>query len=178
MILIKILNHKKWEPVSKTKKLDLLMSKLTEEEQAIIYERFAQYLLLFLQALITNAIYKQKFPRRYKRLSPEYVKHKRKNKLKRGYWRATEFLVKSITYWKDTEGAWNIGFPEDLIHKASGKSKTSVALIARTNELGSKKRNIPARPLFIPFASAMSKNIYPHFQTFIKAKFPQYSKYI
>jgi len=175
MILIEILEFKKWEPLSKTKKLGALTVGLSPLELDHLHDEFAKYILLFYQALVMNAIKTQRFPGRYRPHSPRYAKAKRKKGLNKGFWIASGFLVKNIQIWKRADGAWIIGFPEDLLHPVS---KTPVATIALANELGSEKKNIPARPLFIPLGAAISKSIFPHFKKFIKAKFPAYRKYI
>lgn len=176
-ILIRILNIAEWRPLSKSPKAEEFLSNLSEKEQDQLMNDFALYLLRLYQSMIQHAIEAQSFRTpdgtlgmTFQPLSSKWRKKKRQMGLRPGFWEATGKIQKSITYWRRADGSYVIGFRPQTRHPLSGQR---VDVIARTLERGYLPRNLPPRPLFIPIARAINKDIYNHFQRFIKLKYPQ-----
>jgi len=163
MILIEIPSLTKWRPLSRTKKLDPLLEKLSEGQQDKMLDAFAKHITTHLKAAAIHAIQTQHFPTRYPPLSKKYAALKRKLGLNPGFWIRTGFLVKHITTWK-YHGIYYVGWHPTLVHQEDG---TLVSDIAKSMEFGNPKMNVPARPLFTLLAKAMSKHIIDvHFRRF------------
>lgn len=169
-ILVRILSVKDWAPLSRTKKLDELREVLVAGGLDIylfnIQKEFAHWIADLLKFRVREAINKQNFPVKYKPLSPAYVAKKKKEGGKSGFWRNTEFLVHNIKVWESPSAVFNVGFPKHLKHKSSNEFLVD---IARSLEFGVKERNLPARPLFTPYARIISKSIIRYFVIFLKS---------
>jgi len=173
-ILIEVINLYNWEPLKKTSRAQMILEKLGKRKVDELLEGFAYYVLNFYKALILNAIKLQKFPQAYQPLSPAHVNRKRKMGWKLGFWEMTGFLQQNLTIWKDARRSYCIGFKAGIIHPVSG---TPLLTIVKTLEMGSPKRGIPARPLFMPLAAGISKHIYDvHWKKFLREKHPQIYK--
>lgn len=173
-IFIRILNFKKWEPTSRTEKLDDLLGALDEAMIGNLHDQFARFILKLFVEKVKKCIDTQIFPVKYAPLSKAYVAKKKAMGRKPGFWRSSEYLLNHIIYWKMGDGAYVIGFPEHLKHPDSGQP---VAEIARTLELGNPP-NLPPRPLFTPIGALMSKSIFFHFRQFISKEHAEYLKYL
>lgn len=167
-ILIDILRLKQWRPLSRT--LDHYAHHLSDEDYYRVDQLFPRWLLGLYRARIRDAINFQRFPRQYAPLSPAYVAWKDREGLKPGFWRATGFLVDHLTYWHDPkQDCHHIGFRPRLLHPTSGEL---VWKIAQRLELGDAKQHLPARPLFIPIADQLRRNIRRHFLQYCTKRAP------
>lgn len=170
-ILIEVVNLYNWEPLTKNSRAQMVLENIGKRKADELLEGFAYYVLNFLKSLVLNAIRLQKFPMQYQPLSPQYVARKRKKGWRLGFWEMTGFLQQHITVWKDARRSYCIGFRSGVIHPVSG---TPILTIVKTLEMGSPKKNIPARPLFFPLAAGISKKIYDiHWKKFLREKYPQ-----
>ena len=179
MILIKVLRVKEYRPLSRTTRINILQEHLSIEEMNLLETQFAKYLIGVIRYNVDQAIVKQKlgprtFYSRYKPLSKRWKAAKKRHGLAQGFWRATTFLQNNIRIWQAGEVSY-IGFPDNIIHPRNGQS---LHIISLALELGSKKRNIPARPLFKPVSENISKNIFAYFTQFIKLFHPEYEQFI
>lgn len=179
MILIKILRLKDYKPLSKTTRLDKLYSILRERERDILEHRFAVHLQIAIRKKIQNNVNRQRvgslsMAQKYSPLSKKWREYKRKHKLKKGFWRAHEYLIKNIEVWKEDK-VYYVGFHPDQKHPVNGQPLT---VIATALEEGSLIRRLPKRGLFIPTVEGISRNIKQHIAQFFKAEFPQYLQYL
>jgi hypothetical protein len=180
MILIKILNIRDWKPLSATHKLDKLLIELEPGQIDKLEWDFANWLLRIYKLKLQEAIKYQRigtktFKQLYKPLNQSYVQSKKKKGQDTGFWRASGFLFKSITFWRHRGKYYVIGFKKGVKYP---KSKTEVAKIAVMLEKGSPKRHIPSRPLFIPIARMLSKDIFKLFKRFVRENRPKLIKYL
>lgn len=176
MILIRIADLKNWQPLSKTRKFDVLLETLSPPEIVMMEEAFADYICRLLISDIDTAIRTQRFPVRYAPLSRDYVALKRRKRRKRGFWQSTEYLRKAITYWRDPVGEfWAIGVDPNETHPDNGQS---VEMIIKSLEEGVPENNLPARPLFTPLARRISKSISPRFLSFLRVYNKDYYKLV
>jgi len=181
MILIKILNIKDWRPLSTTHRLDKLLEELGPEQTERLEFQFANWLLKLYKLKLQEAIKNQKlgnriFKQAYTPLNKKYVKDKKRKGQSTGFWQATGFLFKSITFWRHRGKYYVIGFKKGVKHPSN--KKMDVGKIAIILEKGSKKNNLPARPLFNPVARMLSKDIFNLFKRFIRVNRPKLMKYL
>jgi hypothetical protein len=181
MILIKILNIRDWKPLSATHKLDKLLTELEPKQINKLEWDFVNWLLRLYKVRLQEAIKTQRlgtrsFRQRYKPLSKDYVRSKKRKGQKTGMWEATGFLLKSITSWRHRGKYYVIGFKRGIKHPSN--PKMDVAKIAIILEKGSQKRNIPPRPLFVPTARMLSKDIFKLFKRFARENRPKLMKYL
>lgn len=181
MILIKILRIQDWKPLSATHKLDRLLTELEPEQINKLEWDFANWLLRVYKLKLQEAIKTQRlgtrsFRQRYKPLSKDYVKSKKRKGQSTGMWQATGFLLKSITFWRHRGKYYVVGFKRGVKHPSN--PKINVDQIAIILEKGSKKRNIPGRSLFIPVARMLSKDIFKLFKRFVREHRPKLMKYL
>ena len=115
-----------------------------------------------------------KFKSRYKPLSKRWTQAKKRHGHAQGFWRATNFLQNNIRVW-ERAGVYYIGFPTNIIKPITGVSLHTISLAL---EKGSKKRKIPARPLFKPTADQISRDIFKWFKQFIRLFRPELEKFI
>lgn len=175
LILIQIIEFKKWKPLSRTHRLDELWRYLGEEKAAALMGEFALFLLNYYQSLIINTIKNQKFKKPYTPLSVEYALFKKRKHLKPGFWQEYGDLQENLTHWRESDGTYMIGFKPDTKHSVNGADQT---MIANVLERGSEKMHVPARPLFTPIAAAIRKGIIPFFEKFLRVKHPELIQYI
>lgn len=165
--ILRVLDFKEWRPLSRSINVSAFSDNLSLLEQRELLLKFSQYLATLLKREIQNAIDSQRFPHKYAPLSPHYSSYKKNTGLRSGFWRATNFLNSNLTVYLDllSTSTFIIGFPKDLKHP---KSKFPLYLIALANEFGVPEKNLPARPLFLPKAQQLSKNISYIFEQFLK----------
>lgn len=137
------------------------MESLNKEELDLLESQFANYLLVLIRNRVKRAIREQRFPQVYEPLSKRHIAKKKKNKQLDGFWRETGWLSDNIEIWVDEQG-WNIGFKDTTI-RGDGKSAVQVATAL---ELGTKY--IPARPLFTPIASIITKQATVFMEKFLE----------
>jgi len=167
-----------WLPLSRTHRFDMFLQEVPLDIQIRIAHAFATHVLLIMKRDVKEAIRRQVFPGApYRPLSLKWAERKRRMGLQAGYWRAGGFLTRSLSVWRETRGGLVhcIGFPPNLIHPGyNGSGSTTCAAIARSLELGSPARHIPARPLFAPIAANLSRRISDIFVDYVHRRFPQY----
>lgn len=169
---IVIINHYNLSVLQRSPKLDRLLSNIFESEAEKLFQEFTRYILNLYKSLILHAIKKQKFPKKYPPLSPNYVRYKKMNRMKKGFWQATGFSQVELIYWRLKKGHYAIGFKKNLIHPASGEK---VWKIHNYVERGTSK--MPPRPLYWPIARSIQRHLYDvHFKRFIKEIHPEFEK--
>ena len=166
---IVVINMHHWSLLQKTPKIDRLLANIFDWELESLFREFTAYILNFYKSSILRAIKEQKFPVKYKPLSPKYAKYKKDNNMKQGFWQATGFSQVNLEFWKLRKGHYAIGFKRNLIHPASG---TKIYKIHQYLEKGTK--NIPPRPLYLPIARKIQRHLYDvYFKRFIKDRHPE-----
>jgi hypothetical protein len=155
-------------------KIDRLLTKTSKAQSEILFKEFTRYVLNLYKSLLLHAIKNQKFPKRYPPLNRDYVKYKRLNRMKKGFWQATGFSQVELTTWRIKKGHYAIGFKKNLIHPASGEK---VWKIHNYVERGTSK--IPPRPLYWPIARSIQRHLYDvHFKAFIKKLHPELERFL
>jgi len=171
---IVILNFYKWSLLQRSPKIDRMLNNVFDWELEVIFKEFTIYIMNLYKSLILHAIREQKFPKKYKPLSPKYVQYKKDNRMKQGFWQATGFSQVHLDFWKLRKGYYAIGFKRNLVHPASGEK---VWKIHNYVEKGTSK--MPPRPLYGPIAKSIQKNIYSvHFKRFVKDRRPELLKFL
>lgn len=171
-ILIDVLSLLEWKPLSRSVRMQTFTELVSElgYSPIDIQRGFGRALAATLAVLVREAIRSQKFKRKYEPLSEKYLKRKKRKGWHLGFWRASGYLMENIDVWEDKKDhAIYVGFLDTKIHPESG---TSCAVIARTLETGSEKRNIPARPLFSDLARALGKDVSRWFRKYLIREWP------
>lgn len=173
LILIDVANLKDWRPLSRTNLPSGLPypfgpyeNPFTPQEVMWVNVEFPRWLLELYRYQIRRAIKLQQFPYKYPALSEGWDKYKRKHKLAKGFWEATHALTESLSAWQDNPniGYWHIGVPDHIKHPLSG---TPIAIIIQALENGVPENNLPPRPLFVPIARQVSRNMGRHLEQFL-----------
>ncbi len=130
---------------------------------------FAKYMAVILRARVQEAIRTQKLGQesmksKYKPLSEPYAKSKPKGKQDK-FWTNTGHLANSLVVWREKD-VIKLGFKGSQYYPGT-RTKTIRVLI--WNEKGTKR--IPARPLFIPIAKFLSRNMGRYFEAYVKHTF-------
>ena len=176
IIFISIIDIYTWKPLSRTTKVNKLLKALDKETIDRLFHEFAVFVLLFYRSLVQQSIKNQKFRKKFIPLSEKYRKYKESKRLLSGFWQATGFLQQHLELWRASDGAYNVGFSEEVMHP---RTKAPLSIILKVLEEGSEDRNIPARPLFWPLARAMSKHVYDtYFMRFMRNQYPEYLKFL
>jgi hypothetical protein len=136
---------------------------------------FAKYLTVILRARVQEAIRTQQLGRRsmkdvYDPLSKRYQESKPK-RTKNMFWMNTGHLSSSLTVWRERDMI-KIGFKGSQYYPGT-RTKTIKVLL--WNERGTRNNDgsvrIPARPLFVPLAKFLTKNVGRYFEAYIKHTF-------
>lgn len=104
-------------------------------------------------------------------LSISYLTYKQRKNLSLNIWEATGYLKNSITVFKKFTNFIAVGFQQKQYYPNSG---AQVNMVARYVEYGTNrntvngKKTMPARPLFRPIASYVSKHISRYYKTYLK----------
>lgn len=165
-----IIHFYHWNILQKSTKIDRLLKNVFDWDLDRLFKEFTVYVLMIYKSKILEAIRKQKFPKRYPPLNKDYVRFKKMNRMKQGFWQATGFSQVNLSYWRLKKGHYAIGFKKNLIHPWSGKK---VYKIHNWVERGTSK--MPARSLYKPIADSIRKSIYrDYFKKFIHDRHPEY----
>lgn len=173
--LIRIAHFKDWKPLKNSYKAKDFFEYVSIEDRDPLYDDFAKYVANYLKAIIKGCIRTQQFPTSvgsYRPHSPRYRAFKERTGRNKGFWIATGFLVDNLQVYK-VRSIIYIGYPKGMNHPDNGYPLWKIVLV---NEKGSPRRNIAARPLFLPASAAISKDIFRHFVKFIEAH-PIYREY-
>ena len=130
---------------------------------------FAKYMAVILRARVQESIKTQKIGRRpmkhlYPELDKSYSRSKPKHRQDK-FWINTGHLVDSLVVWRQGS-VIKIGFKGSQYYPGT-RTKTIKVLL--WNERGTKR--IPPRPLFVPVAKFLSKNMGRYFEAYIKHTF-------
>lgn len=130
---------------------------------------FAKYMAVILRARVQEAIKTQKIGRRsmkqlYPELNKDYARSKPKHRQDK-FWINTGHLADSLVVWKQGS-IIKVGFKGSQYYPGT---RTKTIKVLMWNERGTKK--IPARPLFVPVAKFLSKNMGRYFEAYIKHTF-------
>ena len=169
-ILIEVIDLYTWEPLQRNSRAQRILRELDKKKVDELLEGFAYYVLNFLKSLVLNAIRYQKFPVRYQPLSPQYQNLKRRRGWKPGFYEMTGFLQQHISVWKNSTRNYCIGFKHGIVHPVNGQP---LDMIVKALEMGVPKKGLPARPLWMPFATGVSKHIFDvHWKKYLRTAHP------
>ncbi len=181
-ILMRIINSYEYSPLKRSIRFVNMLSLLSPAKQDKLIEGFAKFLSEEIVNQISTSIRNQKFKVGFKPLSPQYLDYKRRNKLELGFWRSTDFLLRNLKWWK-YGNEYRIGWSGNLKHPGvsnkngsyTSKKKVNAVFIARTLEFGTRVKRkdgtiggTPARPVFIPVVTYISKNISFYMDKYLK----------
>lgn len=142
-----------------------MTSSLTEVEMKSVMDGFAEYFCDVYKKDIQQQVTNQKFRYgRYIPLSEAYLSEKAKKGRKLGFWVSSRFLIEHLTWWLEGN-TYMIGFKPGIMHPDSNTDLTEIAL---SLEFGVPAIKLPKRPLFLPTAKALSKQIYPYFERYVR----------
>jgi hypothetical protein len=151
MPMINVIDAQDWTAIVKVAELPPYLQSWPPEKINPILQKFAYFLATELRGRVVRAIMTQRFRRRFRPLSEEWRK-KKGNAL---FWINTRHLVRNINVWQQG-GRWFVGFHSSQRHPESG---TPLPIIVRALEFGTRDGRIPARPVFMPEATAMQRDI-------------------
>jgi len=130
-----------------------------------VYEDFVKFLVFMVREQVKDIITHQRFKKRWKPLSPAYLRWK----VLKGYdtrtWIRTGKLLKAIKAWYNpSRKLWIIGVSPYTVYDDTG---LAVLDVARWMEHGTSR--MPARPVFGPVFSNIEKNIGDFWNLYEKA---------
>lgn len=160
MPIINVIDAQDWTAFVKIAELPPYLQNWPAERINPLLRDFAQFLANELKGRVTRAIMTQRFRRQFRALSPSWRKKKGNNLFWIG---RTSYLVRNIRVWQ-TGGRWFVGFQSNQRHPDSG---TPLPIIVRVLEYGSRDGRTPARPVFMPEATAMQRDIRRLFITWL-----------
>lgn len=170
--LIKIGEVLEYQPLSRSPDRLKLVSELINSPKITpeyIQTDFALYIAQILKLRIKHSIDTQQlsnvsFKQLYKPLNEDY-KATKKKKNRNKFWVNTEHLVDNIVVWR-TGKVVRIGFKGNAYYPGT---RTRVLAVVLWMEKGTK--TMPARPLMVPHAKLMSKNVGGYFDKYVKIRF-------
>lgn len=152
MIYIPILD-KSWSPGKN----------LLSNQNQQVRKSFEIYIAYMFVDEVKLAIDTQKYKRKWKPLSPKYLRYKIRKGLSPHIWEATTELKKSLKVTGTNTSKITIGWDKRELHKGT---KYPLYKIANHLEYGTRK--MPPRPLFRYVFSYISKNISRYWKMFSK----------
>lgn len=173
MTLINITNALRYSPLSKNNprnkgRYDTLqdIAVATKRDIDQMELEFAQYIARIIRDRARLFIQTQKIGNRpmsvvYKPLNEEYNKSKPQTSKGKFWINSGEFVKKLTAY--TNNGRVYVGFPNFSIYRKTGVRHQKVL-----NWLESGNRRVPARPLFTPIVSMVSKNLDQYFNQYLK----------
>jgi len=131
-------------------------------EYEVVRSAFTLYVAHYILSRVKKAVKEQKIGSykmrsKYKRLSPRYRKSKPWG-TKTKFWINSGQLINKLGVYVDTKREVYIGFRGNVRY-INSKSKVKFKVVLMVMEYGSKKKNIPARPLIRPITKLVRKNI-------------------
>lgn len=151
MPLIRLIDAQTWTAIVRVAELPPFLQTMDPATINGLLPRFAQFLAGELRRRVLQAINTQRFKKNFKPLAESTVKRKGHAR----FYQDTGFLVRNLTIWSDGQN-WNVGFRAGIKHPTSGKDMT---IIAKALEYGTEDGRIPARPVFLPEAYAIQRDI-------------------
>lgn len=136
--------------------------KMLEGQTKVVKNSFHEYLAYEFVNEVKRAIDTQKYKKKWKPLSPQYLAYKRRKGLSPIIWQATKQLKSSLKV-SQSKGVYTIGWDKRIRHN---KSKIPLYRLAKYMEFGTIK--MPPRPLFRFILDNMSKNISRYWKKFSK----------
>ncbi len=176
--LIKVGDVLEWQPLARSPDRARIVSEILNKGKITpeyVQQDFALYLAGILKLRIkhsidTQSLGKVSFKSIYKPLSKDYKATKvRRNRDK--FWVNTEHLVNNITVWR-TGKIVRIGFKGKAYYPGT---RLRVLQVVMWMERGTKNKDgsekMPPRPLFLPHARMMSKNVGAYFDKYAELRF-------
>ena len=152
--------------------LKLGSKRIQKELGGLYYQDFLIFMAVTLAKEFERAIDTQRYKgTKWAPLSVSYLTYKQRKNLSLNIWEATGFLKNSITIFKKFNNFIAVGFQQKQYYPNSG---VQVNMVARYVEYGTNrntvngKKTMPARPLFRPIASYVSKHISRYYKDYLK----------
>lgn len=152
--------------------LKLGSKRIQKELGGLYYQDFLIFMAVTLAKEFERAIDTQRYKgTKWAPLSVSYLTYKQRKNLSLNIWEATGFLKNSITIFKKFNNFIAVGFQQKQYYPNSG---VQVNMVARYVEYGTNrntvngKKTMPARPLFRPIASYVSKHISRYYKAYLK----------
>lgn len=138
--------------------------KLSDRQKALYLDDFTKFIAKEMQKELVRAIDNQRFKYKWKPLNIAYLNYKKKHNLSLKTWEATGLLKDAIKVYKYGK-VYHVGIDKRRKYKGTSVRVYDVAVAL---EFGT--RYIPARPLFRPIVTYMSKNISAYWNKFLKER--------
>lgn len=152
--------------------LKLGSKRIQKELGGLYYQDFLIFMAVTLAKEFERAIDTQRYKgTKWAPLSVSYLTYKQRKNLSLNIWEATGFLKNSITIFKKFNNFIAVGFQQKQYYP---NSWVQVNMVARYVEYGTNrntvngKKTMPARPLFRPIASYVSKHISRYYKAYLK----------
>ena len=152
--------------------LKLGSKRIQKELGSLYYQDFLIFMAVILAKEFERAIDTQRYKgTKWAPLSVSYLTYKQRKNLSLNIWEATGHLKNSITIFKKFNNFIAVGFQQKQYYPNSG---VQVNMVARYVEYGTNrntvngKKTMPARPLFRPIASYVSKHISRYYKAYLK----------
>ena len=152
--------------------LKLGSKRIQKELGGLYYQDFLIFMAVTLAKEFERAIDTQRYKgTKWAPLSISYLTYKQRKNLSLNIWEATGYLKNSITVFKKFNNFIAVGCQQKQYYPNSG---AQVNMVARYVEYGTNrntvngKKTMPARPLFRPIASYVSKHISRYYKAYLK----------
>ncbi|EJF06165.1 hypothetical protein ThvES_00017720 [Thiovulum sp. ES] len=154
-----------YRPLSKSLSRIKAVSKAYDINEDLLLQSFSVYLTTLIQQRAREHVSKQKIGRssmssKYKPLSNSYNKSKPIN-TRNKFWTYSDFLINNLqTY--TINNIIHIGYQDSVIHPRTGAKANDIIQWLEYGTL-----SIPARPLFTPIVSRISREIGVYFEAHV-----------